>query len=238
MTSLTAGLPKKERPMTRQSLTDREYRHLVARSAAGMFCARRQGGLLACNDALARILGYPTRAELLTRDARALWADPDDWERMCDALDTAEALGGLERRGRRRDGGEVPVLVCLAAVEADGEGWFEGVVVDMSERMTAEQARIKRESHRAVASLATATAHEINNPLNVIRGNLELLERSVPLEARSLRLRPAVHAVDQIAQVVRAMARLTHLRVMRLSPNLPEMLDLRGSSADEPPTSS
>ena len=235
MRSLTAGLPKKERPTTRQPLTDREHRHLVERSGAGIFCARRQGSLIACNAALARILGYPNPDELLTCDARALWADPDDWERMCADLDTTAALAGLEQRGRRRDGGEVPVLVCLAAVEADDDRWVEGVVVDLTERRAAEHARTQQESHRAVASLATAMAHELNNPLSVIRGNLELLERAVSAEARSVRLRPAVQAVDQIAEVIRAMARVTHLRVMRLSPNLPEMLDIRASSEDEPP---
>lgn len=221
--------------MTRQALTDREYRQLVDRSEAGIFCARANGALLACNAALARILGYASRDELLTRDARALWADPEEWPRMCAALETTATRAGLQRRGLRRDGGEVPVLVCLSAVEADAERRFEAVVVDLTERQGAEDLRVTQAAQRAVFSLATALAHEINNPLNVIRGNLELLWRTVPAELSRLRIRPAVNAADQIAELIRAMARINRLRLTRLSSDLPEMLDIRESSGDEAP---
>jgi signal transduction histidine kinase len=46
-----------------------------------------------------------------------------------------------------------------------------------------EQAAREAEMLRIVATLATATSHEINNPLMAVMANLELLERTHRLDA-------------------------------------------------------
>ena len=86
---------------------------------------------------------------------------------------------------------------------------------------------------RAVAKLANATAHEINNPLAVIVGRLELLRRDLPADLPG-KLVPIVDASKQIAEIIMHMGRLTRLETLDDLPASP-MLDLRRSS-DSPKT--
>jgi signal transduction histidine kinase len=84
---------------------------------------------------------------------------------------------------------------------------------------------------RAVAALAAAASHEINNPLTVIVGNLELLGRAQTLDADSrARLEAALAAAGQIKEKVRRFGRITRLELAAYEPNLPPMLDLEKSS--------
>jgi K+-sensing histidine kinase KdpD len=159
-----------------------------------------------------------------------------------EALDAtrAAAAGIREVLERRRD--------TFSAELPEGSGWFTvratrferggevRVVVaheDVTERRRAEEAERAAEALRSVARLAVAAAHEINNPLATIRGNLDLLGREVGEDLRRTRLEPALDAVERIRMVV---ARLGHIRTLKSSgewPTLPEMLDLEASSSPE-----
>ena len=81
---------------------------------------------------------------------------------------------------------------------------------------------------RAVAQLANAAAHEINNPLAVIVGRLELLRRDLTADQQA-KLNPIVESSRQIARIITHMGRLTRLETLDDLPASP-MLDLRRSS--------
>jgi signal transduction histidine kinase len=86
-----------------------------------------------------------------------------------------------------------------------------------------------------VARLANAAAHEINNPLMVIIGNLELLAGDVETHSFAYaRLRASLEAAERIREIVHCMRHVARLEVVASGPNLPEMLDLRKSSAPAP----
>jgi signal transduction histidine kinase len=91
----------------------------------------------------------------------------------------------------------------------------------------------RAETLRAVAKLANAAAHEINNPLAVIVGRLGLLRRDLPADLQG-KLVPIVDASKQIAGIIAHMGRLTRLETLDDLPASP-MLDLRRSS-DSPST--
>jgi signal transduction histidine kinase len=87
---------------------------------------------------------------------------------------------------------------------------------------------------RSVAQLALATAHEINNPLTVIIGSLQLLlVRGQVSEETAHSLERVIRAAEQIRDTVRNLSRITRLELSRQSPSLPEVLDLRKSSAPQ-----
>jgi GAF domain-containing protein len=72
-----------------------------------------------------------------------------------------------------------------------------------------------RAALRFIASLATATAHEVNNPLMVIKGNIQLLVRdgevSDPVSRQ--RIDAVLGAVDTIHKVVERLHRITELKL-------------------------
>jgi len=115
--------------------------------------------------------------------------------------------------------------------DGDREYW-EGAVEDITDQRRADEAERRAETLRAVAQLANAAAHEINNPLAVIVGRLELLRRDLNTDQRG-RLVPIVEASKQIARIITHMGRLTRLEPLDDLPASP-MLDLRRSSEPLP----
>jgi nitrogen-specific signal transduction histidine kinase len=94
-----------------------------------------------------------------------------------------------------------------------------------------EEARREADLLQHVASLAHAAAHEINNPLAVVHGHIDLLARAVPPELAP-RIDACRDAVARIADILDRMNSLAQLRLARgWPPDLPPMLDLRASSA-------
>ncbi|HEV8703192.1 MAG TPA: histidine kinase dimerization/phospho-acceptor domain-containing protein [Candidatus Polarisedimenticolia bacterium] len=83
----------------------------------------------------------------------------------------------------------------------------------------------------AVVRLANAAAHEINNPLTVIIGNLELVARDAETTPfAQARVQAALEAAEGIREVVHCMHHVARLEVVASRPNLPDMLDLWKSS--------
>ena len=81
------------------------------------------------------------------------------------------------------NGTEVPVEISSSLIELDEKLTILGVFRDISDRVRAEQkirerdAQIQLSSHLAsMGTLAAGVAHEINNPLTYVLGNLNVLK--------------------------------------------------------------
>jgi GAF domain-containing protein len=190
----------------------------------------------------ARLAVGDTRfGDLLFREQRLIWSDdaPHD-ERFVNAffarfphqscafvpvLAKASMPGVLHliwwTQVRRLSANEIALLQAI--------GQQAGVMLDNARLLEAER---RAEALRAATSLANAAAHEINNPLAVIVGNLELMTRDGYGDAR--RLERVLAAAKRIADIVRRMSRITRLANIETSGQLPPMLDLRRSSDDDP----
>jgi len=70
-----------------------------------------------------------------------------------------------------------------------------------------------RAALRFVASLATTMAHEIDNPLSVIKGNIELLVSEASDPASRQRIDAVLGAVEAIREIVERMNRITELKL-------------------------
>ena len=138
----------------------------------------------------------------------------------------------------------ITVLQVSAAYRASGDrvrglqtgaDAFLNLPVDREELVATVRALLRlrhaeRESAglRAVAQLATAAAHEINNPLSVITGQLYFLEKDPGVPAA--RVAAMQEAALRIREIVRLMLRVSKLEIAKQHPDLPEMLDLGRSS--------
>ena len=207
------------------------YHELFDRNLAGIFRTTLDGRPLDCNEALVRILGYRSREDVLALRVDDLYVDPQDGARAEFPRRAGERLGNAEFRWRRADGTPISVLVNVAAIES-GEGTvLEGIIVDITDRERAAAAEREAEALRAVAKLANAAAHEINNPLAVILAHLDLLAKRPDADAEMLqRIDRARSACRRISEMITHMGRITRLEVFDQSPNLSPILDLRRSA--------
>lgn len=95
-----------------------------------------------------------------------------------------DGMTDLETVRRRKDGTQLVVALSVSPIE-DAVGRVIGastIARDVTDRKRAEAAEREAAALRSVASLATAAAHEINNPLTVVLGALEMLERRSVLD--------------------------------------------------------
>jgi two-component system sensor histidine kinase DctS len=161
----------------------------------GMRAVDLAGRVVYVNPAFCRMVGYQA-SELVGKDGatRPYWP-PEEETRIVEALEVARAGGpsptGIELRLMRRSGERFDAILFEAPlIDADGKqtGWM-GSVLDITERKQArERARQQEEKLAATARLVTmgemasALAHELNQPLAAIAGyttgSLNLLEGS------------------------------------------------------------
>jgi PAS domain S-box-containing protein len=131
----SAGL---EAALAERRRSEESLRALFDRNLAGMFRSRRDGRVLECNEALVRLLGYRSREEVLARNAKELYLDAKDRERLLLLLRPGVVVTNQELQFRRADGTSLWGLVHVREV-ADGlSTYMEGIVIDITDRKMAE----------------------------------------------------------------------------------------------------
>ena len=204
------------------------YHGLVEHVPVGIFRTTPSGQILDANPAMLELLKFKDREALLGVNATSLYVDPEDRERWIQLRDAAGVTRDFHCELRTLDGGTVWVRLNARLVRDGEHEYWEGTVEDITSQRRADEAERRAGTLRAVAQLANAAAHEINNPLAVIVGRLELLRRDLNTDQRG-RLAPIVEASKQIAKIITHMGRLTRLETLDDLPASP-MLDLRRSA--------
>jgi two-component system NtrC family sensor kinase len=91
---------------------ERRYRELFDNIQEGLFFSTPGGRFIEVNDAMVRMLGYPSRDELLQVDiATELYFSPQQRERQADVMKENGHLRNFEATLRRKDGSPVHVLI-------------------------------------------------------------------------------------------------------------------------------
>jgi PAS domain S-box-containing protein len=143
----------------------------------------------------------------------------------------------IEVETLRTDGTRFWIGAVATVIDWEGSPASLVSFVDISERRRREVVEREAESLRAVAKLANAAAHEINNPLTVVGGNMHLLAARIADRPELQRYVDRVlRAVQTIADMINHMTRITRLSALsHLDTAGVPILDLRSSSqAAEP----
>jgi PAS domain S-box-containing protein len=214
--------------------SEERYRRLLEAAVDGVCTLDGSGAIAHANPQMAAMLGYDPGelggrplADFVDPSAQAVLAQHvQNWQR-----------GRRERRDvlfRRKDGVGVWAIVSAVplAERAAGAGVLL-VVTDVTDRLRAEKAQRQMAALRSVASLAAAASHEINNPLAVIQGHLEILATPGGVSPEvSYRVGRVLRAVNEIRDVIRRMSSITRLELAEALPDLPARLDLRKSGGE------
>jgi PAS domain S-box-containing protein len=140
----------------------------------------KTGRLIDVNDKYCELTCYE-RPELIGRTTPELGFYPQgDRERLVRELESSGEARGLEMKFKIKGGTILTVLMFARVIQIEGEPYILNVLTDVTER---RRLRVQIEQARkmeAIATLAAGIAHEFNNALTGIIGNLDLLELVLP----------------------------------------------------------
>src|SRR5215467_137659 len=217
-----------ERQRAEALAAEERYHSLVEHIPVGIFRTTPSGQILDANPAMIEMLKFKDRKALLAVNATSLYVNPEDRERGHRHRDEAGVTRDFQVELRTDDGGTLWVRMNARALREGDHEYWEGTLEDITNQRRAIEAERRAETLRAVAQLANAAAHEINNPLAVIVGRLELLRRDLTAEQQA-KVNPIIESSRQIAKIITHMGRMTRLETLADLPASP-MLDLRRSS--------
>jgi PAS domain S-box-containing protein len=214
---------------------EERYRGLFESVPVGLLRTRVDGTIIDANPALIAALGYADLAALQAAGMPALYWDLTDRERFREAIRRDGVVSNLDLAFRRQDGAKVWVRLNTRVVERGGETQYEGVVQDVSDLKRVEEAERQSEALRSMMRLANAAAHEINNPLTILLGRLQMMQRSAGDGALAHGLEQAIKAGRRVSEIVAYMGRIAREEAHDGLASGSPMLDIRKSAA--PPTS-
>jgi len=123
------------------------YDDLLNGNLAGIFRTTPDGRFVECNDAMAHVLGYAGREELMAINAVELYFTPEDRARYLKELKGRGRLSNYDIRLRHKTGREVFVIENVYMVnEPDGTTTVLGMLMDISALKEAQ------ESQRAITA--------------------------------------------------------------------------------------
>lgn len=162
------------------------YRLLFEHGFAGIFRSTESGQILECNEALAIILGYDSREELLQSPTANLYFDEMEQLKMSERLKPEGSVRNYERLMRNKDGSQIWTLTNATLIPSKdgGELVLEGVVLDITERKWIEdQLAQSSEQMRALSSrLETVREEERTHIAREIHDNLGQLMTGLKLD--------------------------------------------------------
>src|ERR1700682_2187447 len=205
--------------------SETRYRELLDNTAYGIYHCAPDGQLLEVNPALACMLGYPSKEELLRLNlANDVYRNPEDCARLIQLSRQSGRLKEAEAEWKRKDGKPITVRINGRTLHDDRGRLLgtEGIVENLTEWRELERQLRQAQKMEAVGRLAGGIAHDFNNLLTIISGHTEILSSFIEQNERPRR------SVEQIGNAPGRAAALTRqlLAFSRMQLLQPKVLDL------------
>jgi len=201
----------------REAFGTAEYRAVFDSAPNGIVIVDEAGTIREVNPSAERLFGYP-RDELLGESIEQLVPEPSREIHRAERkaymkAPRARPMGvGLELKGRRKDGTEIPVEISLSPMETERGRFVIAIVFDMTERARLrafgagalhaaedERVRIARDLHDDTAQRLAALLVR----LRVARGTADLEKRERFLDELHGEILETADAVRRIARGLR-----------------------------------
>ncbi|MGH7658232.1 MAG: ATP-binding protein, partial [Gemmatimonadales bacterium] len=204
-----AGLEAAERGRRRAESqshgSENRYRELFDHAPVGLYRASPDGELLDVNRSLERTLGYNSPGALGDHAALELLADEKERQDWLTLLQADGAVSGREFQARRSDGAIIWLQMNARVVRGKGgqTKYFQGCVVDVTDRRRLEEQLLQAQKMEAVGRLAGGVAHDFNNLLTVMIAGTQLARADLREED------PHIEDLEDVLDAARRGATLT-----------------------------
>ena len=166
--------------------SEQKYRVLFETAKDAIFVSDKTGRFVDVNQAACEFLGY-SRKELLKLSPKEIDADPTGYDAFIKVRNGLTDKLTFEINQMKKDGTHLPVEITGSFFNEKGQQRALAIARDITERKKTEEEKKKLEAqlHRAqkmeaIGKLAGGIAHQFNNALYAITGNIDLLEIHFP----------------------------------------------------------
>jgi diguanylate cyclase (GGDEF)-like protein/PAS domain S-box-containing protein len=162
-----------ERKRAEQALqqSEEKYRVIFDYAPVGIYQSTRDGRFVTANNTLARMLGYDSVEELLTKNLeRDIYFDQKQREELIRRFEPFAYATNVELQWKRKDGSPIWVKLNVHGIRSShGTLFFEGFVYDVTEQKRAEEAGAAANAQRkAVLDAATRVSIIATDPEGTI----------------------------------------------------------------------
>ncbi|MBF0453987.1 MAG: PAS domain S-box protein [Magnetococcales bacterium] len=178
---------RKEVEAQLQLLVDR-HQTIISTTQDGFWVVDEKGRILEVNDAYCRMSGY-SREELLALTVSDLEANesPEEVRAHIQAV-FSEGGGQFETRHRNKEGGLIDLEVSISYSQIGQGSYLCTFLRDITERRALESQLRQAQKMEAIGTLAGGVAHDFNNILAIILGNVELATLGIGSPIESLNI--------------------------------------------------
>jgi PAS domain S-box-containing protein len=205
--------------------SEAQYRRIVETANEGICTLDADARILLANARLASMVGYSPQE--LTGTWLLALLDPESQAVLTSRLSESDPAQVCDLRLRRRDGQEVWAIAVASPMTDEQERRVGSLLMltDISERKRLESQLLQFQKMEAIGQLAGGVAHDFNNIVTAILGNVDLLR--LHLRRRPIQAEELGGDVDQIERAgERAMALTRQLLTFsRRQVVKPELLD-------------
>ena len=189
--------------------SESKYRLLFEASQDAILIFDAHTRLVDINPSGLRLFRFKNREEALSIETfYQLFWDPQDARKFEDLVKKQGYINDFEVQMVERDGDKQSIIISATA-RFDDDGNYAGInasLHDVSERRRLEKSMAQTEKLASIGQLASGVAHEINNPLEVIRLYSNLAAKSGTIDEQVAEdLRTIQKHTDNCKQIVQAL---------------------------------
>ncbi|MBM3241264.1 PAS domain S-box protein [Candidatus Poribacteria bacterium] len=184
--------------------SEEKYRTIFEEAKDFVFISTSEGKLVDVNPAGVELFGYSSKEEFLQAGIQDLCFNPGAHGDFQRAIEQHGYVKNFEMVLKRKDGQQRIAIVTANAVR-DDKGTivaYQGIARDMTEQRQLEQQLFQSQKMSSLGIMAGGVAHEIKNPLAVIGGAAQLLEKRYPDEFVQKSVKMIQDAVSRASTIV------------------------------------
>jgi PAS domain S-box-containing protein len=160
--------------------SENNYRSIFENAVEGIYQSTPEGRFLSVNPALARMMGFTSPEEMVTAYTdigEQHYANPEDRKLFKELIERDGIIKAFETKLHKKDG-SIIWTSRSGRVVRDAAGkvlYYEGTVEDITKHRKAEEEKRNNEKLSAALEMAGTICHEMNQPLQVLSGRIDLL---------------------------------------------------------------